>query len=319
MLPSSFRRHNVTTGKNEDPHISTAQAARSLGVSVSTVKRWVDEGVLPAQKTAGGHRKLLRAEVLALARKGALPTEDLSQLVLPATRKRKSKTDWNSYREALLAAILEGHDAEVRALIHRAYRGGLSVETLADQVISPVMERVGHGWETRQIDIWHEHRGTLMVAAALFDLQSEIGRRAEQRRPVALGGAPASDPYVLSSLLAQLVLLDSGWQAINLGPNTPMESFVKAVQDLRPKLIWISASHIPDETQFQREYAALHRAAEQYGAGIALGGRALTEPVRAKLHYASYGDGLSHLAAFARSLHPRPQRPRRGRPPKMMS
>ena len=300
----------------EDPYISTAQAARSLGVSVSTVKRWVDEGVLPAQKTAGGHRKLLRAEVLALARKGALPTEDLSQLVLPSTRKRKSTTDLHSYREALLAAIVDGRAAEVRALIRRAYRGGLAIETLADQVLSPVMEKVGHDWETGQIDVWHEHRGTLLVAAALFDLQSEIGRRAEQQRPVAVGGAPAGDPYLLSSLLAQLVLLDAGWQAINLGPSTPIDSFVKAVQELRPKLIWISASHFADAALFSRDYTLLERAAEKYGAAIAVGGRALTEPVRAKLHYTSHGDGLSHLAAFARSLHPRPQRPRRGRPPR---
>jgi excisionase family DNA binding protein len=299
--------------KSQSQYISTARAARSLGVSVSTVKRWVDEGILPAEKTAGGHRKLLRAEVLSMARKGAIPHDDMAELVL-APNRRKS-LDLENFRQALHAALIRGDGADVRTLVARAYRDGLPLESLADRAISPVMEKIGHQWELAEIEVWHEHRSTLLVAAALFDLHAEISRRAERDRPIAIGGAPEQDPYILASLLAQLVLLDAGWEAVNLGPNTPLESFVKAIGELRPKLIWLSVSHLDDPAGFIRQYSALQAAAARCGTAIAVGGRALNEPVRSRLLYTSHGDGLAHLAAFAKTIHPRPQRPRRGRPP----
>jgi excisionase family DNA binding protein len=289
-------------------------AAQALGVSVSTVKRWVDEGVLPAHRTAGGHRKLLRAEVLALARQGAMPRGDLA--VLGSPRSHTADASLEPVAAALLDALLRGQAAETTAVIRHAYKSGVAIETLADEVIAPVMAKVGHDWETTRIDIWQEHRGTQLCAAALYDLKDELQVRAERNRPVAVGGAPEGDPYLLGTLLAQLVLLDAGWEAVQLGSNTPLPSLTKAIEDLSPRLVWLSVSYLCDAAEFIDSYRSFYRVAEQRGVAVAIGGRALAEDIRTAVPYTTYGDGLSHLAAFARTLHPRPKPPRRGRPRK---
>src|SRR5947209_283892 len=189
----------MATG-NPGPYLSTLQAAEALGVSVSTVKRWVDDAVLPAHRTAGGHRKLLRAEVLALARQGEMPHADLA--VLTAASPRDRGADPDAAAAALLDALLAGRGAEASAVLLRAYRAGLPVEALADRVIAPVMAKVGHGWEAGRLDVWQEHRGSQLCAAALYDLKKELRARAERSRPVAVGGAPQDDPYLLPTVLA---------------------------------------------------------------------------------------------------------------------
>jgi excisionase family DNA binding protein len=130
---------------NPGPYLSTLQAATTLGVSVSTVKRWVDEGVLPAHRTAGGHRKLLRAEVLALARQGDLPRGDLASLSLASCRDQA--VDLEATEAALLEALLGRQGADASAIVRRAYDSGVAVETIADRVIAPAMAKVGHQWD----------------------------------------------------------------------------------------------------------------------------------------------------------------------------
>ena len=295
----------------ERAFFSPAEVSRALGVSTSTIKRWVDQGVLPAHKSVGGHRKLLRADVLRFVREGTFPRLDLTRLELSASA---GGADTATLCQCLFDSLRRGDIALTRSTIHGAYAAGLPLETLGDEVIAPAMSRLGHDWEEGRIDVMHEHRGTLLCNAVLHELRPALEGNAENDRPVAIGGSPEGDHSLLASLLIQLMLLDAGWDSINLGPNTPLASFRVAMRELNPRLVWLSASYLADTQKFLRDYHEFYDEAVDAGIAVAAGGQALQNSLQEVLQATCYGSCISDLARFARTLHPQPRRPNRGRP-----
>jgi len=296
----------------EPRYVSTAQVALALGVSVTTVKRWVDGGILPAHRTAGGHRKLVMEEVIRFAREGNLPQADLTQLV---PGRAADQGDPASLAARMREAVKSADRDAIRNVIHGGYRAGLAVEVLADRVVGPALAELGHEWAAGRGNVMTEHRVTQACVAAFYELRSSLRVRPGPDSPTAVGGSPEHDPYILPTLCAKLTLLDCGWDAINLGPHTPIEAFATAVEQFSPRLVWLSVSHVADRERFLRDHAKLYALCTARGIPVAVGGCALEATLRGRMAYTSFGDGLTQLAAFARSLHRRPGVPKRGRPP----
>jgi excisionase family DNA binding protein len=67
--------------KANDELMTTREAGELLGVAVRTVQLWVESGVLPAWRTAGGHRRISRSAVDKLMSERAAVFNDKPEVV----------------------------------------------------------------------------------------------------------------------------------------------------------------------------------------------------------------------------------------------
>lgn len=70
-----------------DAFCSTREAAERLGVALRTIQVWVEHGVLPAWKTAGGHRRISRSSLEQLFSERAMIAGQAGQ---PGSAQRKA-------------------------------------------------------------------------------------------------------------------------------------------------------------------------------------------------------------------------------------
>ena len=129
-----------------EPYLKTQRVAQALGVSSSTIKRWVDTGMIRAVRTAGKHRLIPMSEALRLARDQGVHAANIEILAGLGTRKVAGIDD--GIRDLLFEMLRDGNDQPAKALIQSVYSAGCGATVLADDLIRPVMERIGQGWLT---------------------------------------------------------------------------------------------------------------------------------------------------------------------------
>ncbi|MFN0249308.1 MAG: helix-turn-helix domain-containing protein [Kofleriaceae bacterium] len=275
--------------------LSPRQLASALGVSESSLKRWVDSGKIAAARTEGGHRKITLAEAVRFIRETGAPLAHPELLDMPEVAIAYERALSGDGR--LTTHLVAGDTIAARGWLLSRYLAGASIEELGDGPIKEAMHALGELWNHEEGGIFIEHRGTDICLQALAQLRNTF--EPSTTAPVALGGAPERDPYLLPTFLAATVVASAGMRAVNLGPDTPIGALQAAITHYAPKLVWISASS-PVPAQQAREIAAWI-ASMPAGPTVLVGGRESECIAREGTHIRTC-DSMSSLADIARSF-----------------
>lgn len=280
-----------------------------LGVSEASVKRWADSGLLPMEKTAGGHRRFRPEDVAAVRRAGPTAGE------APLPRKRGApparaaqSPDLAPGREAALTeetfrALLDGRDEELSALLVSLYLDGHSVGQIADGFLCAGMRRVGDLWHAGELSVAQEHVATRTAVVALQTLQASLQGEAGGERARALCCSVEDDFHELPLRLAALTLEAQGLAVFNLGPSTPFSALAEAVHRFRPELVCVSSTVLLRLDRAAYEYTSFSKAARRAGAAVVLGGAGFREEgIRRRLPADLHAESFRQLEEFAARL-----------------
>ena len=280
-----------------------------LGVSEASVKRWADSGLLPMEKTAGGHRRFRPEDLAAVRRAGPTAAEAPLRRMRPAPAPREAHApELAPGREAALAeetfrALLDGRDEELSALLVNLYLEGHSVGQVADGFLCVGMRRVGDLWHAGELSVAQEHVATRTAVVALQTLGASVQGAGEGGLSSALCCSVEDDFHELPLRIAALTLEAAGLAVFNLGPSTPFSALAEAVHRFRPELVCVSSTVLLRLDRAAYEYAGFSKAARRAGAAVVLGGAGFREEgVRRRLPADLHAESFGQLEEFAATL-----------------
>jgi MerR family transcriptional regulator, light-induced transcriptional regulator len=276
-------------------NLTSRQTARLLGVSEASVKRWADGGLLPALKTAGGHRRF-RPEDVATFRHGAR-VRACARADAPAPL--TAALD-ESLARRMFETLLGGHDEEAAAALVGLHLQGHTVARIADAVLCTALKRVGDLWQAGELSVAQEHLATRTALSSVEALRAAVRVGEPEGARAAICCGVEEDFHELPVHLATLTLEAQGWAVVNLGMSLPFYALSEAVARFRPQLVCVASTVFKQTDRAAREYGEFSAAARRAGASVVLGGAGFaSEGVRRRFPADLYAATFTELEVYA--------------------
>lgn len=282
--------------------LTTTEFALAIGASESSVRRWTDSGAIRTSRTPGRHRRIALSEAIRFIRDTRAAVVRPDVLGLPAMSVPAGPAATGDVAEELYESLTQGKRAEAHGLLLRLYLGGASLASIFDGPVRQAMHRAGELWEHSQEGILVEHRATDICITAVSALR-QLLQEPDPSAPLAIGGTPPGDPYILPSAMAAAVFTENGWREANYGPRVPLDLLGRAAADRSARLVWLSVSFMEDKPLLHSALRDLSRQLADAGVPLALGGRCVREldlaPLQCRVCVCS---SMAELAEYARRM-----------------
>lgn len=203
----------------------------------------------------------------SIGRIARLPADELEKLVraehaaAPLTPGRSGGEDEEEgsdgrgeFLERAMAAV-KGLDAV--SLEEQLVRASvaLSQRALIEEVVQPLMERIGRMWQEGALRVAAEHMATAVVRGFIGGLRP--GRAANGAAPRVVATTPAGQMHELGALIASLAATSEGWNSTYLGPDLPAEEIAGAAAATGARAVLLSIVYPGDDPHLGAELVRL--------------------------------------------------------------
>jgi MerR family transcriptional regulator, light-induced transcriptional regulator len=225
-------------------NFSPKEIAKALGVSQASIKRWVDRGLIEAEKTAGGHRRISLQALKTYLDENNKTLTNPDVLDLPTGRLKAKVKD---SLDVLIKDLKDCNDSRVRALIYDLYLSGTSCSDLFDQLIKPAVRAVKMSFASGESDDFQERRSLQICQRLLFGFEQYFNPP-EQDAPHALLGTLSSDQNTLEIQMLEICLRAKGMRTEFLGSQLNTVSYQRALKMLKPQVLALGFSVLSEHS-----------------------------------------------------------------------
>jgi DNA-binding transcriptional MerR regulator/methylmalonyl-CoA mutase cobalamin-binding subunit len=174
--------------------------------------------------------------------------------------------------ETCLSVLEQLDSARLEEELFRATRA-LGRIALIDQVIVPLMQKVGKRWREGSLRIIHEHLASSVIRMTLEGMRNSAN--IPPAAPHLIVTTPAGQTHELGALIVAAASVTEGWRVTYPGPNLPAEEIAAAVETLDAQAVALSIVYPPDDPHIAAELHLLRRSLPAE-VTILAGGRAVS-------------------------------------------
>jgi MerR family transcriptional regulator, light-induced transcriptional regulator len=263
--------------------------AQRSGLSQHLIRIWERRyAVVRPMRTESNRRLYSEADVVRLALLNravhaghrisdiaTVSTPKLEQLVgkdflNPAVSRTKEKGASPNFVELALHAIVQFDSEELGAILSHA-EVDLGQARALDQVVMPLMEKLGEMWKDGKIRFAHEHLATAVIRNHVGALLASM--RYPANAPSIVVATPAGQFHEVGALIVAVAAALEGWRPVFLGSNLPADEIAGAVQKSGARAVALSLVFPFDDPKLPAELNRLRRLLSDE-ASLLIGGRA---------------------------------------------
>lgn len=206
-------------------YLNSKQVADILGVNISTLKRWTDNGTLGCDKTAGGHRKFTMNHIRDYYKvhpdansNSELKIEDINQKKIYGLIQ---KHDFKKLAEKLATAALLADEVTVANIVNGLYMNGIPVVDILDYVVDVSGHIVENQLNKKEIVHTEAYFSRQLLTRIVDGLCSEKPNGAYNGKSAMCINFEDNLPDI-GVVMSEVVLRHSGYNVFNTGSHAEL-------------------------------------------------------------------------------------------------